>query len=421
MVLMRQFTAYSTFAVIIWLFLAQPQVNGRWRLSPALAAAGGVCVFLVMGILSLPDLVEAGSILFYPLVTIASIMMLGTVSERLGVLDWLATFAERGTNGDTARLYRRIFISAAISSAILNNDTTILILTPLVIALVRRRYPNRPNLTLPFALAVFMAAGVAPLMVSNPINMVVASAAKINFNDYVLIMFPVALGVWIVSFLVLRFIYRRELTLETTSDSISTRSVSMDAGSWQMVILLIAVIASYPLMAYFNGPVWLVALVGAILACLLARRHIATATTTLVRQGVSWETLAFLIGVFLVGAGMRNIGIVEYFAQLYAKTGIVAIGIFSAFGSALMNNHPMAILNFLALGGVDANKFEIMAALIGGDLGPRFLPTGSLAGFMWVGILERVGVHISIGQFFRIGAMVTIPTLLVAIAILNLF
>ena len=91
----------------------------------------------------------------------------------------------------------------------------------------------------------------------------------------------------------------------------------------------------------------------------------------------------------------------------------------AAFGSAVLNNHPMALVNILALGahsGVDNSVF--LAALIGGDLGPRLLPIGSLAGLIWLELCRRRGVNIPLGQFVTIGFTLTIPTLVASLILL---
>jgi arsenical pump membrane protein len=86
-----------------------------------------------------------------------------------------------------------------------------------------------------------------------------------------------------------------------------------------------------------------------------------------------------------------------------------------------MNNHPMAILNALAIHNVPEGTQQLMlAALIGGDLGPRLLPMGSLAGLLWLDSLRRQGVYISASRFVLVGLPVTIPTLGLSLLILVL-
>ena len=76
----------------------------------------------------------------------------------------------------------------------------------------------------------------------------------------------------------------------------------------------------------------------------------------------------------------------------------------------------MALLHSIAL--ADAPHRLVYAALVGGDLGPRLLPIGSLAGLLWLHALRRRGIQISLGQFVRVGLYVTIPSLAASLAML---
>ena len=89
----------------------------------------------------------------------------------------------------------------------------------------------------------------------------------------------------------------------------------------------------------------------------------------------------------------------------------------SAVGSALIDNHPMSILNMLA---VDASHGPrpLLAALVGGDIGPRLLPIGSLAGLLWIDLLRRSGVPVGVTRFVRVGTLVLLPTLVVSLVML---
>ena len=101
--------------------------------------------------------------------------------------------------------------------------------------------------------------------------------------------------------------------------------------------------------------------------------------------------------------------------------GLGLVGGISSLGSAVLNNHPMAALNALALKSIDGdNRWRTLAALVGGDLGPRLLPIGSLAGLLWMEMARRYEVEIKTWDFVRTGFIVTIPTLAVTLGVLYL-
>ena len=94
------------------------------------------------------------------------------------------------------------------------------------------------------------------------------------------------------------------------------------------------------------------------------------------------------------------------------------IGVTAAVGSALVDNHPMALLNMMAIGDRGESR-SLLAALVGGDIGPRLLPIGSLAGLLWINLLRRADVPISLGKFVRVGTIALVPALAVSLLLLQ--
>jgi arsenical pump membrane protein len=198
-------------------------------------------------------------------------------------------------------------------------------------------------------------------------------------------------------------------------------SAPWTAAERQGLVLVLAVLGAYPIVAYLGGSVWLVASTGALLSILLCRHHGATSARQLIRSGVSWEILVFLFGIFMIAIGLRNAGIVGHLTSLYSHSQDWVIGGMSAIGSAAINNHSMALTNLLALRAVPGvHQHQFLAALIGGDLGPRLLPMGSLAGLLWLASLRRLGIEVSLRRFVVVGATVTVPALAMSLGLLAL-
>ncbi len=119
----------------------------------------------------------------------------------------------------------------------------------------------------------------------------------------------------------------------------------------------------------------------------------------------------------LIGEGGMG---VSYLSAVYTDAGIGLVGMTAALGSAALNNHPMAIINMLALDATpNTGQREILAVLVGGDRGPRLLPIGSLAGLLWLESCRRLGVEISLRQFVGVGFAVTVPTLATSLLMLS--
>lgn len=412
---MIQAAAYATSAVAIALVLARPRLGGR-RLPPAVSVLAAAAVLAALGAVRPDSVAAAARDLWQPFLTVASIMAMTHVATELGVLELWARRASRWAH-TTRRAFAATFLLGVVTSTVLNNDAAILLLMPLVLAMVRRRYADPERMALPFAFAVFIAAGVAPFPVANPMNMVVAAYAGIGFNDYAAVMLPVAAGVWVVSFALLALWFRGALGEpigEPTAPPLEATRPRL-----AVMAILVLVLAAYAVVSWLGGPLWAVAFGGAAATAAVAQAA-GRSGAGLALRGVSWRTLAFLAGVVLLALGLEDQGFVSHLAALYRQLSASEVGVVSAFGSALLNNHPMAYLNMLAL--TDAGRGEVyfLAALVGGDLGPRLLPIGSLAGLLWVEQLHRAGIDLRLATFVKVGAFVALPSLAAALALLAL-
>lgn len=417
---MRELMAYGTLALTVGLAVGRPRLIGRWNAGPATAAILGVSFLLLVGLVEVGHVFESLALHWRPFITIVSIMIIAAAAQRLEVLDQLAERLFSRSDLSVEQLFSRVFFLSALISSVLNNDAMVLLLTPLVLTLVRKRYPGHTRLLAPFAFSVFMAVGVAPFVVSNPMNMIVAEYARLNFNQYASWMVPVAIPGWLITYAVLRYFYREELATDLRAADTFDGPVRFSAAQKGVLALLGAVVVAYPVIALIDGPsIWMAAAAGAAISVVLAWGAGGVNPRELLVAGVAWDVLLFLLGVYIIAIGLRNAGFTDLLAGLYTDAGLFTVGGTAALGSAVVNNHPMAIINLLALEATPgAGRPEIMAGLIGGDLGPRFLPIGSLAGLLWIEGCRRMGLQVSVKEFIRLGLAAGIPALAVSLGIL---
>ena len=141
----------------------------------------------------------------------------------------------------------------------------------------------------------------------------------------------------------------------------------------------------------------------------------------------------FMISIFLVVQGLENAGISQLLASAFLKAtalpsvlGVFAPSMIVTVGASFMNNWPMTILGLIsikqavALGGLGASAFTglVFSNVIGNNLGPHFFPFGSLAILMWLECMRKRGVNISLKEYLKVGAALSIVQVLVASAIL---
>ncbi len=390
-----------------------------WRSAwaPAIGALAGVGVALAGGAAGREDLAHALADVWRPLIVIVAIMATSACAAELGVFARLASWIEPYTRGPVRHAFRVTFLISAVTAAVLSNDAAILLVTPVVLDLLRAVYPKRnPKFVVPFAFATFVAAGVAPLPTGNPMNLVVTARAGIDFHAYALHMIPVAIAGWAAAYAALAWCFRGALADEAPALGAAPPVVPLGRPAGIVLAVTAVSVASYPVLALGGVRPWVIAAPAAIVAAAVARA--AGVPLRRVAAGVSWELVPFVFGVLVLATALARAGVTAALAELYAASPapLPTVGGVAAVGSALANNHSVALVHSVALAG--APDRLIYAALVGGDLGPRLLPIGSLAGLLWLHALRRAGVSLPLGTFVRVGAIVTIPSLAVSLAVL---
>ncbi|GGC14389.1 arsenic transporter [Cellulomonas carbonis] len=145
-----------------------------------------------------------------------------------------------------------------------------------------------------------------------------------------------------------------------------------------------------------------------------------------VLRSAPWQVVLFSLGMYLVVYGLRNQGLTDSLGEVFAwfgEQGPVAAaggtGFLVAGMSSVMNNMPTVLVAALGIDAAGAtgltHELMVYANVIGADLGPKITPIGSLATLLWLHVLDRKGMHIGWGTYFKIGIVLTIPVLAVTL------
>ena len=419
-------TAFIIFVFTLTLVIWQPR-----GLSIGWSASAGALAALAVGVVQVQDIVEVWAIVWNATATLIALIMITLVLDLAGTFEWLALHVARWGKGKTLRLYVLLILLGAVMSAFFANDGAVLILTPLVMAMMTQLRFS-PAVTLAFVMAAGFISDSAslPLVISNLVNIVSADFFSVDFVSYALVMTPVNVVAVLASLCVLLLVYGRELPkrfdpglLRDPADAIRDPT-TFRFGWWVLALLLLSFLILEPI----GVPVSAMAGLAALVLLLVAGRGQIIDVRRVIK-GAPWEIVIFSLGMYLVVYGLRNQGlagqlgeVLEWLAGQGLWATAIGTGVLSAVLSSVMNNLPTVLLVALSIDAANvseaAREAMIYANVIGSDLGPKLTPIGSLATLLWLHVLQRKGLAIGWGYYFRMGVVLTLPVLLLSLAAL---
>lgn len=402
----------SQLDVIIWiiallsilLMLVRPR-----GIAEAYWAGAGAILLVVAGLISPRQAGQAvleglGVYLF-----LVGMMILAELAREEGVFDWVADLAAQRARGSPARLFALIYLAGIVVTAVLSNDATAVVLTPAVLAAVRRaRVAPKPYLLI-CALIANAASFVFPI--SNPANLVMFDGHVPELAAWLRVfLLPSAVSIGI-TFLALRFVCRGELS-GTIPGGETPMHLSVQ-GKLALAGLLLAAAALTGASA-LGWPLGLSTCVAALAVMIVVASRDPTLPLR-IGKGVSWAVIPLVGALFVIMQALQNAGMLRmalWGLRELAHTSDVLAKMAAACGAALlsnaMNNLPVGLIGGAAIQKAHESGVVAHAILIGVDLGPNLSVTGSLATILWLIALRRENVQITAWEFLRIG-MIAMP------------
>jgi len=390
-------------------FTRLPRVNID---RPSAAFTGGV-LMIVLGVLTFDEAI--GAIDFNTLGLLLGMMVLVSALKVTGFLDLLAV---RSTvlARTPERLLLVVIVGTGTASALLVNDTVVLLFTPVVIRACRMRQID----PVPYLIAEAMAAniGSTATIIGNPQNMLIGITSGISFARFTACLLPVALISGLFLFVILRHIYRHDLR-QGFRDVITVpgQTWSYDSTAVKRLVPILALtVVAFFFSSVFDIGIPLIAISCAAVVLLAGR----TKPSAVIRE-IDWVLLLFFAGLFIVIEGAHQAGIFDFFIENSSfdpsVSGIISVSLVSTVISQLVSNVPLTMLLLPVLRTVPGNVLWISLAA-GSTLGGNLTIIGAVANIIVVEGAAREGVHVGFMRFLKVGAPVTVATVGASILIL---
>jgi len=356
---------------------------------------------------------------------IMGMMMVIAVVENTGVFHWLAYFAYRISGGRMWVLLPVLMLITGVSSAFLDNVTTMLLMTPFTVQIAIALGISPLALLLPEVFASNVI-GVSTL-IGTPTNILIGSYADISFNDFLINLTPGVLlsfiGLTIYSWL----IYRKELTQAKTGSPVLleklaergriTNPKALKKAGWVGLGML--------LLFVFGENIHLLPSVTALMG--------ATALLVWLRPdveemigAVDWTTLVFFMSLFMVVGAIQEVGLISLIASWIGDLvgsnlglAMVVLTTLSAVLSMIVANIPftaamLPVVGFLSttIPGTEG-KVLFYCLSVGAAMGGNGSLIGASANMITAGIAERAGYKITYNYFLKKG----FPALLITVGL----
>ncbi len=391
-----------------------------------IALAGAVTMVVVgtfMGFYNMDLAVEAVD--YNTIGLLFGMMMLVALLEQTGVFQFLGIYVARKTKGNPWKLLLALGLLTAFLSMVLDNVTTIILITPITIVI--SRLIGISPLPLLLAEAILSNVGGAGTLVGDPPNIMIGSAAGFGFNTFLLYSLPVALAGLAAILLLFKFVFKEQLATEPKDVS---RLMEMDPTEaiedMKMLKQLLAVFGGVIALFFVHSALHLepsvVALMGAAIALLVIRAkddpHEIIIKTEL-------SVLLFFASLFIIVGGLEHTEVLAKIGEFITGTAesnllLTAIIILwvSAILSAIVDNIPFTvamipIIAFLAKDGIDVNLLW-WALVFGVGFGGNGTPIGSSAGVIVMSKSEETDTPITFKNWMQYGLPATLVSLVVA-------
>lgn len=390
------------------------------RIDRTLAALLGGILMIILGVLAQEEAFHA--IDWNVIFLLAGMMIIANVLRETGVFQWIAVKAVVWGKGDPFRIIVMLAIVTAITSALLDNVTIVILLAPVTLFVASNLKIN----PIPYLIIIILASNIggAATLIGDPPNILIGSAANIDFLTFLVNLGPVIIVIMIFFIGVLWIWFRdqwsknqeamEELEALDTSTLLTDKNALLKSG-----VVMGLVMIGFMVHGVFHLEPATIALGGAVILLLWTQKDVQT-----VLGDIEWATLFFFIGLFIAVEGLVQVGIIETIGEYLINitggnllyTSMLLLWMSSLF-SGIVDNIPYTatmIPVVQSLEGALPLQPLWWSLALGACLGGNATLVGASANVVVANIAARGGYPISFRLFLRYGIIITVISLVIA-------
>jgi Na+/H+ antiporter NhaD/arsenite permease-like protein len=385
-----------------------------------IALLGGLLV-VVLGVIDQEEAFAA--IDFNVIFLLAGMMVLAGGLSKTGFFEYAAGYAIHLSRGQPFRLLIILSLLTAILAAVLDNVTTVVLLTPVTLSIARTLKVS----PLPYLISQIFASNIGgtATLIGDPPNILIGSAAGLDFGDFLVNLAPVVALIMVAFVGMMWLAFGRRIEddanrldiLATVDPSAAIKDRPLMVRS---LIVLVLTLVGFLFHSVLGLEAATIALLGATVLMIVGPLDPHDAL-----RDIEWNTLFFFVGLFMLIEAVVHVGIIGGIADALADAAggnlsIATMGIlwFSAVASAIVDNIPytataIPIVERLIEGGLDGAVLWWALAL-GACLGGNLTIVGASANIVVANLAARDGHPIRFMQFFRYGLGVVFASLVIS-------
>jgi len=366
---------------------------------------------------------------------LTGMMVIVAISQKTGMFQYVAIKAAKFVKGDPWGILVMLSLVTAVFSALLDNVTTVLLIAPVTL-LITDALGVRPYAYL-FALILASNIGGTATLIGDPPNIMIGSAAHLNFTDFLINLAPIIPVIFVVVIAVIWFMFGRDLQ---ASDEKKQLIMQFDENAAikdvpllkKSLFVLVAVITGFTVAHTFHLEPATIAMFGAAVLLLLQSwgqpLHDKDHAYEGIMAEVEWTTIFFFVGLFIIVTGVEHTGVISMLGEKtlamtggdFAATAAAVLWV-SAIASALIDNIPFVatmipLIQSMAptFGGEEALIPLWWALALGACLGGNGSLIGASANLIVAGFAQRAGHPIAFLTFMKHAFLLMLLTIAIA-------